>query len=86
MTNYVHGIATLSVQGRLASVFLHFAEQQGNELNLPISQGNLASLVGSSRGHVNQALAKMQAQELIRLEGQKIHILDRQGLEKISEV
>lgn len=83
---YMHSVATLSVQGRLAGVFLHFSERQGNELDLPISQGDLANLIGSSRGHVNRALVKMQGQGLIRVEGHKILILDLQGLVKTSEV
>lgn len=86
LVGYMHGVATLSVQGRLASVFLYFLERQGNELDLPISQGDLASLVGSSRGHVNRALVKMKELGLIRIQGQKVQILDQQGLEKASEV
>lgn len=83
---YMHGVATLSVQGRLARVFLHFSVRQGTEMDLSISQGDLASLIGSSRGHVNRALVKMQAQGLIRKEGYKIFILDLQGLVKASEL
>ena len=74
------------IQGKLAKVFLHFSGMQGNALDLPISQGDLASLVGSSRGHVNRALAKMREQGLIRVEGEKIYILDREGLVKMGEV
>lgn len=83
---YLHGVTTLSVQGRLAKVFLHYSTPQTDELNLPISQGDFASLIASSRGRVNRALANMQAQGLIRLDGQKIYILDRAGLVEISEV
>ncbi len=83
---YLHGVTTLSVQGRLAKVFLHYSAPQTNELNLPISQGELAGMLASSRGRVNRALANMQAQGLIRMDGQKIYILDRAGLVKTSEV
>ena len=83
---YMHGIATLSVQGRLAKVFLHFSDMQGAELSLPISQADLAGLIGSSRGRVNRTLTAMQSRGLIRVEGHKIHILDREGLVKTSKV
>lgn len=86
LAGYMHGVATLSVQGRLAGVFLHFADRQGDELNLPITQADLASLIGSSRGRVNRALTLMQSQGLIRVQGQKIRILDRPGLLKTGEV
>jgi CRP/FNR family transcriptional regulator len=87
---YVHGVATLSVLGRLASVILFLSDRDSlgkkNELDLPISQGDLASLIGSSRGRVNRALAILEKQGLIRVEEQKIYILDRPGLAATHEV
>ena len=87
---YVHGVATLSVLGRLASVILFLSERDSlgkkNEIDLPITQGDLASLIGSSRGRVNRALAILEEQALIRVEEQKICILDRPGLVAASEV
>lgn len=87
---YVHGVATLSVLGRLASLILFLSDRDSlgkkNEIDLPITQGDLASLIGSSRGRVNRALARLEKQGLIRVEGQKICILDRPGLVATSEV
>jgi CRP-like cAMP-binding protein len=90
LAGYANGVATLSVPGRLARAFLYFSSkcpfENKDKLDLPITQGDLASLIGSSRGRVNRALAKMQEQGLIHMEGQKICILDRLGLVKTSEV
>lgn len=83
LAGYAHGIAILSVPGRLARLLLHVASKypgEANEIDLPITQGDLAMLIGSSRGRTNRALAQMQARGLIRLEGHKIHILDREEL------
>ena len=86
---YTQSIATLSLDGRMASLFLHLNRDNNrgktNEVKLPVSQAEIAGWVGASRGRVNRVLAKMQELNLIRVEGQKILLLDRQGLEKMAE-
>ena len=79
----------LSLDGRLANLFLHLTRnapsEKMDEIELPLSQAEVASWVGARRGPVNRALSKMQARGLIRVSGKKIVILDRQGLAQMAE-
>jgi CRP-like cAMP-binding protein len=52
----------------------------GLELDLGLTQAELASWVASSRETVNKVLATFRDQGLIELVGQRITILDRLGL------
>ena len=87
---HVRSLVTLSVNGRLATVFLFLGRSAQDqkikaEIDLPLSQAELAGCIGASRGHVNRAMAHLQKLGLIRAEGQKIVFLDRPGLERMSE-
>ncbi len=82
---HIRSLVTLNVNSRLASAFLYLARSNQNEINLPLSQADIASWIGSSRGHLNRAMIHLQKLGLIRAEGQKIVILDRAGLERIAE-
>jgi CRP-like cAMP-binding protein len=87
---YAQGLATASLNGRLATMLLHlsdYAESQGiaNEVDLPLSQSEIASWLGASRGRLNRALSRLQQLGLIRVSGQKIYILDWPGLERMAE-
>lgn len=87
---YANMIATVSVPGRLAWMLLHFSskypDDKKDEIDLPITQADVASMIGSSRGRVNRALAQFEEQGLIRVGEHKILILSLAGLVKISEV
>ncbi len=75
---------TVSLRGRLALLVLYLAQNK-SEFDLPVTQAELATWIGSSRGRFNRAMAELQQLGVIRLEGQKITILDRQGLENLTE-
>jgi len=75
---------TVSLRGRLALLVLYLAQNK-SEFDLPVTQAELATWIGSSRGRFNRAMAELQQLGIIRLEGQKITILDRQGLENLTE-
>jgi CRP/FNR family transcriptional regulator len=53
-------------------------------VNLPISKGQLASLLGTIPETLSRIFAKMAGQGLIEVHGRKISILDISGLEDIS--
>jgi CRP-like cAMP-binding protein len=86
---YASSLATISLQGRIASALLYLTRDTGtgvqNELELPISQTDLATWMGASRGALNRTLSHLQQIELIHLEGQKFTILDRPGLKRMTE-
>ena len=75
----LEAIALHSIEGRLARFFLAAARTKdatgSNDritINLPISQSELALLVGASRPKVNAALALLEAEGAITRKGQNI--------------
>jgi CRP/FNR family transcriptional regulator/CRP/FNR family cyclic AMP-dependent transcriptional regulator len=86
-TSYAESLAFLDVCGRVAAKLLELAERygvqrEGIEIELRLTQAELASWVGTSRESVNKVLGTFRGQGLIEVEGRKITILDRQGLKK----
>lgn len=75
---------TVSLRGRLALLILYLAQNK-SEFDLPVTQAELATWINSSRGRFNRAMGELQRLGVIRLEGQKITILDRQGLSNLTE-
>ena len=86
-TIQIENLSLKEVPGRLASYLLVLSEEQQNEetVTLPISKGQLASLLGTIPETLSRIFAKMSAQELIRVQGRDIRLLDRPGLEEVSE-
>ncbi len=85
---HVRSLVTLDVNGRLAALFLYLSRddpKSQREINLPLSQTDLAGWIGVSRGSLNRALNHLQELGLIHMEGQKMIILDRPGLERAAE-
>ena len=88
-TRYAESLAFLDVFGRLADRLLELADcygvnrDEGTEINLRLTQTELASLVGTTRESVNKVLGTFRDQGLIRLHGQRITILDRRGLRRL---
>jgi CRP/FNR family transcriptional regulator/CRP/FNR family cyclic AMP-dependent transcriptional regulator len=86
-TNYAESLAFLDVYGRVAAKLLELAERygvqkEGIEIELRLTQAELASWVGTTRESVNKVLGTFRGQGLIEVKGKKITILDRQGLKK----
>jgi len=88
--SYARGLATTSLNGRVATMLLNlsssgFCQSNRAELELPLSQAEMASWVGASRGRYNRALNHMQQLGVIRVNGQNITILNQQRLEQMAE-
>jgi CRP-like cAMP-binding protein len=87
-TKYAESLAFLDVYGRVADRLLELADcygvngDEGAEIDLRLNQTELASLVGTTRESVNKVLGAFRDQGLIRLEGQKVTILDRRELKR----
>ena len=87
-TAYAESLAFLDVNGRVAVRLLELGDRfgiqsargGGLELDLGLTQAELASWVASSRETVNKVLSTFRDQGLIELIGQRITILDRLGL------
>ena len=86
-TEHAESLAFLDVYGRVAMRLLDLAgrygtEVDGIELDLRLSQSELATWVAATRESVNKVLGTFRDQGLIAVEGQKITILDLEGLER----
>jgi len=92
LTSHVEELHFLDTAGRLAARLSRLAEEQGRrgdagELHLdgPITQGELAAMVGSTRQSVNKLLGYLVADGLIRVERDSIVVLDPDGLRRAAQ-
>ncbi|MFA5785806.1 MAG: Crp/Fnr family transcriptional regulator [Actinomycetota bacterium] len=79
-------IVFLDIPARVAKRLLELAESHGTErdgaieLGMPLTQGELAKMVGASRERVNRALAGFAAAGLVEAHGRRYTIRDVAGL------
>ncbi|HUV50768.1 MAG TPA: Crp/Fnr family transcriptional regulator [Anaerolineae bacterium] len=86
-TVQIENLSLKEVPGRLASYLIYLAEEQKNADNilLPISKGQLASLLGTIPETLSRIFAKMSTRDLIEINGLEIKLLDRSGLADLAE-
>jgi CRP/FNR family transcriptional regulator, cyclic AMP receptor protein len=91
LTNHVEELHFLDIAGRLAARLARLAEEQGMpadggdiRLDGPITQGELAAMVGSTRQSVNKLLGFFVDDGLIRMERDAIVIQDLGGLQRAA--
>jgi CRP-like cAMP-binding protein len=83
-------LAYESVGERLAHLLLSLGQRHGVQegkalrIDFPLSQKDLADMVGASRQMVNQELRKLADQGLIREERCRITVLDEKGLQDLG--
>ncbi len=77
------------VLGRLAFELLSLAErsgqpyEQGIEITIPLTQVDLASMVGATRESVNKAVSVLRSKELINVDGTRWFLQDPAGIQQI---
>ena len=83
----IENLSLKEIPARLASYLIYLAEEQGTEdaVKLNVSKGQLASLLGTIPETLSRIFAKLSGQNLIRVEGPRISLLDRRGLEDLAE-
>jgi CRP/FNR family transcriptional regulator len=83
----IENLSLKEVPARLAGYLLYTAEEQGSDdvVRLPVSKGQLASLLGTIPETLSRIFARMSEDGLIRVEGRSIIILDRDGLRDREE-
>jgi CRP-like cAMP-binding protein len=77
----------LGPEARLATELAALFNPQlypGNQMSLPISQEELAHLVGLSRGRVNRALKRLVEAQLVRADYRGLTIMDLEGLKRFQ--
>ena len=91
LTFHVEELHFLDIAGRLAARLVRMAEEQGTapgsgetRLEGPITQGELAAMVGSTRQSVNKLLGYLTDDGLIRQERDTIVVLDLAGLQRAA--
>lgn len=85
-SSLIEDLSLKEVPGRLAAHLLYLSERGkgSSTLTLEISKTQLASLLGTIPETLSRILARMEKEKLIKSEGKKITILNRQALEEIS--
>ena len=83
----IENLSLKEIPARLASYLVYLAGEQGSEnvVTLNVSKGQLASLLGTIPETLSRIFAKLSGQDLIRVEGPKITLLDLQGIEDLAE-
>ena len=83
----IENLSLKEIPARLASYLIYLSEEQDaeNAVTLNVSKGQLASLLGTIPETLSRIFAKLSGQDLIRVEGPKITLLDRQGIEDLAE-
>ena len=88
--SFITDIAQKTVRERLAEVLLllvhNFGLDSQNYLQMSLTSEELANIVGTATESVIRLLSEFKADRLVELNGRKIRILNRKGLEKISNV
>jgi CRP-like cAMP-binding protein len=88
-THLVEAMIFEDILGRLAYQFLNLTEHYGETVNdeivltVPLTQAELATLVGATRESVNKCISIMRNQNLIRTEEAKITLINPSGLRRI---
>ena len=87
-TALIEDLSLKEVPGRLAAYLLYLSDRSNgtDDLNLEISKGQLASILGTIPETLSRILARMIKEGFIESEGKR-HILikDRAGIEKLAD-
>lgn len=82
--DHVVAMAQKSVKQRLAETLLYlkdtFGTSEDHSLNVKLSREELAGMVGTATESCIRLLSELNKQQIIKLEGKKISILDRKKL------
>ncbi len=91
LTTHVEELHFLDITGRLAACLVRLAADGGTplpddaiQLKTSLTQGDLASMVGSTRQSVNKLLRQFTDDGYLRLERDAIVVIDLEGLARAS--
>ncbi len=78
----IESLSLKEVPGRLAAYLVYLSEEQENndQVVLDIPKGQLASLLGTSPETLSRIFAKMTSENLIRVKGKNIELMDYEEL------
>ena len=83
----IENLSLKEMPARLASYLIFLADEQNTDdvVSLKISKGQLASILGTIPETLSRVFAKLSSRNLISVDGKKISLLDRVGLENLAE-
>ena len=92
LTSHVEELHFLDITGRLASRLVRLAAESGSSrgadgsirLAGPLTQGDLAAMIGCTRQSVNKLLGLFSDDGLLRLERDRIVVIDLDGLKRAA--
>jgi CRP/FNR family transcriptional regulator, dissimilatory nitrate respiration regulator len=86
-TVQIENLSLKEVPGRLAAYFLMLSVEQNTpkSVMLNITKSQLASFLGTIPETLSRMLNRMAAQNLIRVEGRRISLMDEEGLMNLAE-
>jgi len=88
--SFITDIAQKTVRERLAEILLLLVHEFGLDeeqyLNISLTREELANIVGTATESVIRLLSEFKSDKMVELNGRKIRILNKKGLEKISNV
>ncbi|MCE5347943.1 MAG: Crp/Fnr family transcriptional regulator [Bacteroidales bacterium] len=88
--SFITDIAQKTVRERLAEILLllinDFGIDQEQNLQISLTREELANIVGTATESVIRLLSEFKSDRLVELNGRRIKILNKKGLEKISNV
>lgn len=87
----VEDLVFRSARSRVARILLQLAKEfalpddRGTSIGLPLTQSEIAVMIGASRQTVNLCLSQLREDEVLDYEGQRFTLLDRDRLEQIAD-
>jgi CRP/FNR family transcriptional regulator, cyclic AMP receptor protein len=87
LVGIIEELSFTTVRHRLASFLLRIAQKEGKrsasgvEINLPASNQELASHIGTVRELVSRNLSRLQAEGILQIDGRTVTILNMKALE-----
>jgi len=87
LSNLIDALSLKEVPSRLAAYLLDASDQAGQaeQVELTLSKRQLAALLGTLPETLSRVLYRLSTDGLIRVEGARIALLDRQALQKLSD-
>jgi len=81
----IEDLSLRTVDSRLAKYLLSVSENSPDKAVIQIHKKTLASILGTIPETLSRSFKKLSSEQLLKVEGNKIHLLDRAGLETIAE-
>jgi CRP/FNR family transcriptional regulator len=82
----VESLSLMEIPQRLATYLLSLERGAGGEaVRLPVTQRELAKILGATPEALSRALRKMAGDGLVRTEGRTVHLPDRRALERLAQ-